>query len=183
MLFYEIFNDITPVHRLFLNPRCGERSTSTHPVSSGWHPSSCNSNVNQSFTSKVMFISESYINSATRIVPSSPGHHGLCSQGGELSYTREGFLFDAQIQDFLPVWTLFRCPEASESKLCPLKLKSTNLQWTYLLVFPICLGVEVRCILVGNKWSSSTPKIISNLVGRKYMSRSIRQGIYAQGVI
>ena len=39
--------------------------------------SSCNSNVNQSFT---LFISESYINSATRIVPSSPGHHGLCSQ-------------------------------------------------------------------------------------------------------
>ena len=33
----------------------------------------------------------------------------LTDQGGELSYIREGFLFYAQIQDFLPVVILFRC--------------------------------------------------------------------------
>ena len=33
----------------------------------------------------------------------------LTDQGGELSYIREGFLFDAQIQGFLPVLILFRC--------------------------------------------------------------------------
>ena len=32
ILFYEITNNIIPVHRLFLNPRYGERSTSTYPV-------------------------------------------------------------------------------------------------------------------------------------------------------
>ena len=33
----------------------------------------------------------------------------LTDPDGELSYIREGFLFDAQIQDFLPVVILFRC--------------------------------------------------------------------------
>ena len=32
LFFYEITNNIIPVHRLFLNPRYGERSTSTYPL-------------------------------------------------------------------------------------------------------------------------------------------------------
>ena len=38
-LFYKFSNDV-PVHRLFLDLRCDERSTPTHPVPSVWHASS-----------------------------------------------------------------------------------------------------------------------------------------------
>ena len=38
-LFYKFSNDV-PVHRLFLDLRCDERSTLTHPVPSVWHASS-----------------------------------------------------------------------------------------------------------------------------------------------
>ena len=48
ILFYEITDNIIPVHRLFLNSRYGERSTSTYPVSLG-------ANVNKLSTSKVIF--------------------------------------------------------------------------------------------------------------------------------
>ena len=63
LFFYEITNNIIPVHRLFLNPRYGERSTSTYPVPP-------DANVGQSSTSKVIFTPKSYINSAIRNVPS-----------------------------------------------------------------------------------------------------------------
>ena len=61
IFFYEITNNIIPVHRLFLNPRYGERSTSTYPVPP-------DANVGQSSTSKVIFTPKSYINSAIRNV-------------------------------------------------------------------------------------------------------------------
>ena len=74
LFFYEITNNIIPVHRLFLNPRYGERSTSTYPLLP-------DANVGQYSTSKVIFTPKSFINSAIRNVPSPPGyHHGLCSQ-------------------------------------------------------------------------------------------------------
>ena len=63
ILFYKITNNIIPVHRLFLNPRYGERPTSTYPVPP-------DANVGQSSTSKVIFTPKSYINSAIRNVPS-----------------------------------------------------------------------------------------------------------------
>ena len=63
ILFYEITNNIIPVLRLFLNPRYGERSTSTYPVPP-------DANVGQSSTSKVIFTPKSYKNSAIRNVPS-----------------------------------------------------------------------------------------------------------------
>ena len=62
-LVYEITNNIIPVHRLFLNPRYGERSTSTYPVPP-------DANVGQSSTSKVTFTPKSYVNSAICNVPS-----------------------------------------------------------------------------------------------------------------
>ena len=61
LFFYEITNNIIPVHRLFLNPRYGERLTSTYPVPP-------DANVGQSSTSKVIFTPKSYINSAIRNV-------------------------------------------------------------------------------------------------------------------
>ena len=61
LFFYEITNNIIPVHRRFLNPRYGERSTSTYPVPP-------DANVGQSSTSKVTFTPKSYVNSAIRNV-------------------------------------------------------------------------------------------------------------------
>ena len=61
--FYEFTNNIIPVHRLFLNPRYGERSTSTYPLLP-------DANVGQYSTSKVIFTPKSFINSAIRNVPS-----------------------------------------------------------------------------------------------------------------
>ena len=63
LFFYEITNNIIPVHRLFLNPRYGERSTSTYPLLP-------DANVGQYSTSKVIFTPKSFINSAIRNVPS-----------------------------------------------------------------------------------------------------------------
>ena len=63
LVFYEITNNIIPVHRLFLNPRYGERSTSTYPLPP-------DANVGQYSTSKVIFTPKSFINSAIRNVPS-----------------------------------------------------------------------------------------------------------------
>ena len=76
ILFYEIANNIFHVHRLFLNPRYGERLTSTYPVPR-------DANVGQSFTSKVTFTPKSYTNSAIRIVLSPQDiimSCALCSQ-------------------------------------------------------------------------------------------------------
>ena len=65
LFFYEITNNIIPVHRLFLNPRYGERSTSTYPLLP-------DANVGQYSTSKVIFTPKCSL---------PPGyHHWLCSQ-------------------------------------------------------------------------------------------------------
>ena len=61
ILFYKIINNIIPVHRLFLNPRYGERSTSTYPLPP-------DANVGQYSTSKAIFTPKSFINSAIRNV-------------------------------------------------------------------------------------------------------------------
>ena len=89
ILFYKISNDV-PVHRLFLDLRCGEKSMPTHPVSSIWHASSRYTDVNKSSISRLFFSSKSHTNPVTRILPS---YYVLTDQGGELSCIREGFLF------------------------------------------------------------------------------------------
>ena len=68
ILFYKISNDVH-VHRLFLNLRCDERSTPTHPVSSVWHLSFRHTDINKSSISQVIFLSKSHTNSAICIVP------------------------------------------------------------------------------------------------------------------
>ena len=57
ILFYKISNDVH-VHRLFLNLRCDERSTPTHPVSSVWHLSFRHTDINKSSISQVIFLFE-----------------------------------------------------------------------------------------------------------------------------
>ena len=55
--FYKISNDVH-VHRLFLDLRCDERLTPTHPVSSVWHLSFRHTDINKSSISQVIFLFE-----------------------------------------------------------------------------------------------------------------------------
>ena len=68
ILFYKIINNIIPVHRLFLNPRYGERSTSTYPVPpESW----CQ-------CWPILYILYKLSNPQCSFPPGY--HHGLCSQ-------------------------------------------------------------------------------------------------------
>ena len=114
-LFYKFSNDV-PVHRLFLDLRCDERSTPTHPVPSVWHASSRYTDSTNLPYPRFIFL---HTYPATRIVPPPrvlwsvelhqdnqarfviPIYYVLTDQGGELSCTREGFFLFFGIHFFL----------------------------------------------------------------------------------
>ena len=177
-LFYKFSNDV-PVHRLFLDLQCDERSTPTHPVPSVRHASSRYTDS----ISQVIYFFESHTYPATRIVPPPrvlwsvelhqdnqarfviPIYYVLTDQGGELSCTMEGFFLFFEFTFFKELFSGALRRSSRIYVYCLLKLKSTYPHWTYLFVCLVCLGV-VLLFLVGNKWSSSTPSYISNSVNK-----------------
>ena len=76
-LFYKFSNDV-PVHRLFLDLRCDERSTPTHPVPSVWHASSrYTDSTNLPYPRLYISSKVTHIQQPASFLP--PGYYGLLS--------------------------------------------------------------------------------------------------------
>ena len=76
-LFYKFSNDV-PVHRLFLDLRCDERSTPTHPVPSVWHASSrYTDSTNLPYPRLYISSKVTHIQQPPSFLP--PGYYGLLS--------------------------------------------------------------------------------------------------------